>query len=122
MSVTASAQMVQLLPAGREGSMKKVTLHRFYNEHNIPQFGCGVRSVLALTPGRKWVTLIDPFTLDQANVLLSEWQRLKPQAVEARRHVIFDAMKTRAKYFVNEKGQSTLTNAAKEAFALVRHA
>lgn len=105
-------------------SIKRVTLHRFYNEHDIPKFGCGVRRVIALAPGRKWVTLVDPFTLDVAHVPLATWQRLRPEETEARRHVVVDAMKNRMQYFMgtDDKGKSysTLTQAQKEAYAMVR--
>lgn len=100
--------------------MRKVTLHKFYNEHDIPQFGCGLRSVIALPPGRKWITLVCPFTLDQAHVSVQLWQRIKAEPWEARRHVIIDSMKHRMTYFVNAEGKSTVTNAVKEAYKQIR--
>lgn len=101
---------------------KKITLYNFYNEADIPQFGCGRRSAIALPAGRKWITIVDPFTLDVAHVPLTTWQRMKAEPVEARRHVVVDAMKNRMSYFRTADGKSTVTNAIKEAYTLVRDA
>lgn len=74
------------------------TLHRFYNENDIPAFGCGKRSVIALPPGRKYVILIDWTTLDTAKVTLELWKRLKPESFEARTKAVIMAMRERMPY------------------------
>lgn len=79
--------------------MKYATLHRFYNENDIHNFGCGWRTVLALPAGRKWITLVDWTTLDLAKVQLSEWARLKPQQVEYRAGRVLAAIKLRQAYY-----------------------
>ena len=54
-------------------------LYRVYNQGEIPSLAHGWRSVIALTPGRKWVTLIDWTTLETARLEVAAWERLKPQ-------------------------------------------
>ncbi len=41
-------------------------LYRVYNQGEIPSLAHGWRSVITLTPGRKWVTVIDWTTLEIA--------------------------------------------------------
>jgi hypothetical protein len=36
-----------------------MSLYRIFNEDEIPSFGTGWRSVIALAPGRKWITILD---------------------------------------------------------------
>jgi hypothetical protein len=54
-------------------------LYRVYNQGEIPSLAHGWRSVIALTPGRKWITLIDWTTLETARLEITVWQRLKPR-------------------------------------------
>jgi hypothetical protein len=54
-------------------------LYRVFNQGEIPSLAHGWRSVIALTPGRKWLTLIDWTTLETARIDLAAWARLKPQ-------------------------------------------
>jgi hypothetical protein len=58
-------------------------LYRIYNQGEIPTLGHGWRSIIALTPGRKWVTVIDWTTLETARVEIITWQKLKPQPAES---------------------------------------
>lgn len=54
-------------------------LYRVYNEGQIAHIAHGWRSVIALTPGRKWITVIDWTTLESARLELAAWHRLQPQ-------------------------------------------
>jgi hypothetical protein len=54
-------------------------LYRVYNQGEIASLAHGWRSIIALTPGRKWVTLIDWTTLETARLEIATWERLKPQ-------------------------------------------
>jgi hypothetical protein len=54
-------------------------LYRVYNQGEIPSLAHGWRSVIALTPGRKWITVLDWTTLETARLEIARWQRLKPQ-------------------------------------------
>ena len=78
--------------------MKHAILYRFFNENDIPQFGTGFRTVIALEPGRKWITLVDWTTLDTAKILISQWERLKPQTVQYRLSLVLNTMKERVPY------------------------
>jgi hypothetical protein len=53
-------------------------LYRVYNQGEIAPLAHGWRSLLCLTPGRKWVTVIDWTTLETARLEIAAWQRLKP--------------------------------------------
>jgi hypothetical protein len=52
---------------------------RVYNQGEIPSLAHGWRSVIALTPGWRWVTLIDWTTLETARLEVAAWETLKPQ-------------------------------------------
>jgi len=54
-------------------------LYRVFNEGEIAGFAAGWRSVIALPPGRKWITLIEWTTLATARLPLDLWRCLKPQ-------------------------------------------
>jgi hypothetical protein len=54
-------------------------MYRVYNQGELTSLAHGWRSVIALTPGRKWITLIDWTTLETARIDLGTWQTLKPQ-------------------------------------------
>jgi hypothetical protein len=54
-------------------------LYRVYNQGEIPSLAHGWRSVIALTPGRKWITVLDWTTLETARLEMALWQKLKPQ-------------------------------------------
>ena len=54
-------------------------IYRVYNQGEIPSLAHGWRSVIALTPGRKWITVIDWTTLETARVEIDLWHKLKPQ-------------------------------------------
>jgi hypothetical protein len=54
-------------------------LYRVYNAGEITGLAHGWRSVIALPPGRKWLTLIDWATLETARVEIAVWEKLKPQ-------------------------------------------
>lgn len=54
-------------------------LYRIFNEGEIDAFGAGWRSVIALAPGRKWITLVEWTTLDVTRLSLDQWRRLRPR-------------------------------------------
>jgi hypothetical protein len=56
-----------------------ITLCRVYNAGEILRLAHGWRSVIALHPGRKWITVIDWATLETARVEIAAWVELKPQ-------------------------------------------
>ena len=92
--------------------MKHAILYRFFNENDIPQFGTGFRTVIALEPGRKWITLVDWTTLDTAKILISQWERLKPQTVQYRLSLVLNTMKERVPYkFEDGKPVGTIREA-----------
>ena len=102
--------------------MRRAKLFRFYNEAvsgSLKNLGSGFRTVIALPPGRKWITLVEWTTLDTAKILVKDWERMKPEPVEFRLHVIMEAMKQRlpCKF---EDGKPT--GAIKEAIAMIRRA
>jgi hypothetical protein len=94
---------------------RRITLYRFYNETDIPQFGCGWRSVIALPAGRKWIRLIDWSTCDVARVSLADWHSIKPELVQYRAARVLAALKTRLRYCEE-------TRARKAALAFARSA
>jgi hypothetical protein len=55
------------------------SLYRIFNQGEIANLADGWRSVIALAPGRKWITIVDWTTLDTARLPLDLWQRLHPQ-------------------------------------------
>ena len=57
---------------------RAVALYRIYNSGEIPTLAHGWRPVIALPPGRKWITLIDWSTLETARLAIDTWNRLKP--------------------------------------------
>jgi len=89
-------------------------LYRVYNQGDIPSLAHGWRSVIALPPGRKWVTLIDWTTLETARIDLASWASLKPEADHriSRRKVRIH-MRQRRHYV-------TATQAIKEALSLLK--
>ncbi|HTU90413.1 MAG TPA: hypothetical protein VMF69_10090 [Gemmataceae bacterium] len=54
-------------------------LYRVYNQGEIPSLAHGWRSIIALTPGRKWITVIDWTTLETARLEIALWVTLTPQ-------------------------------------------
>ena len=54
-------------------------LYLVFNQGEIPSLAHGWRSVIALTPGRKWITVIDWTTLETARIGIAAWQKLEPQ-------------------------------------------
>lgn len=103
-------------------SIRKATVHRFYNEGTEGAFknlGCGLRTVIVLPPGRKWVTIVDWTTLDTATVSITEWQRRRAEPVQYRTGVILTTMKERARYKY-EDGKPT--GSVKEAIKLLKGA
>jgi hypothetical protein len=58
-----------------------MTVYRVFNEGEIANLAHGWRSVIALAPGRKWITVVDWATFDTARVSLDLWQRLRPRRV-----------------------------------------
>jgi hypothetical protein len=76
-----------------------MSLHRVFNQGEIANLAGGWRSVIALKPGRKWITIVDWTTLDSARLPLDLWQRLDPRPAtghSARR--IRAAIKARLRY------------------------
>lgn len=54
-------------------------VYRIYNQGEISAMADGWRSVVALAPGRRWITIIDWTTLETARLDVTAWQRLKPE-------------------------------------------
>jgi hypothetical protein len=54
-------------------------IYRVYNQGEIPALAHGWRSIIALPPGRKWMTVIDWTTLETARLEINLWQKLTPQ-------------------------------------------
>lgn len=89
-------------------------LYRVYNQGEIPAPACGWRSILALTPGRKWVTVIDWTTLETAGLEIAQWERLKPQLQDGlNRRKVRAVMRSRLRYV-------TATATIREALRLLQ--
>jgi|GEM_PF-6774921 len=89
-------------------------LYRVYNQGEIPTLAHGWRSIVALTPGRKWVTLIDWTTLETARIEISTWQTLNPlEETGLNRRKVRSAMRQRLKY-------ATATRAINQALSLLK--
>jgi hypothetical protein len=52
------------------------TLTRVYNTGDLGSLACGWRSLIALAPGRKWITVVDWTTLESARVSLTLRNRI----------------------------------------------
>lgn len=101
-------------------SRRKTTLFRFYNEAvegSLKNLGCGFRTVIALPPGRKWITLVDWTTCDVATISVKDWGRMKAEPVTEYSARIERAMKARIKYkFTTDDGtMGKPTGAIKDA-------
>lgn len=60
------------------------SLYRIFNQGEIASLGAGWRSVIALKPGRRWVTILDWTTLQSTRLLLDLWSvstRSPPPAI-----------------------------------------
>lgn len=91
-------------------------LYQVYHQGEIPRLAHGWRSVIALTPGRKWITVIDWTTLESACLEIAAWERLKPRPDgRMNRRKVRALMRRRMKYV-------TRTRAIQEAFNLLRPA
>ena len=74
-------------------------LYRVYNQGEIPSLAHGWRSVILLTPGRKWVTLIDWTTLETARIEIAAWRKLRPlEAPGLNRRTMQAVMRQRLRY------------------------
>lgn len=79
-------------------------VYRIFNQGEIPALADGWRSVIALTPGRKWITIIDWTTLDTARLELAAWERLKPQPhADVRLRTVRSVMRRRLKYVASSQ-------------------
>lgn len=91
-------------------------LYRVFNQGEIPILGHGWRSIIALTPGRKWVTLIDWTTLETARIELALWENLHPvKATGLNRRKVRSLMRRRLAYV-------PATRPIKEALSLLKDA
>ena len=89
-------------------------LYRLYNQGEIPSLAHGWRSVIALTPGRKWITVIDWTTLETARLEIAIWEKLKPQLQDRlNRRKVRAVMRRRLRYV-------TSTEAIREALRLLQ--
>ena len=89
-------------------------LYRIYNQGEIPSLAHGWRSVIVLTPGRKWLTVIDWTTLETARLGIDVWESLHPlDATGLNRRKVHTAMRRRLKY-------ATATEAIKQALRLLK--
>ncbi len=89
-------------------------LYRIYNQGEIPSLAHGWRSVIALTPGRKWITLLDWTTLETARVEIGTWHKLRPQPQDwLNPRNVQTTMRRRLKYI-------TRTEPIREALRMLR--
>jgi len=89
-------------------------LYRIYNQGEIPSLAHGCHSVIALTPGRKWITLLDWSTLETARLEIATWERLQPQPDNSlSRRKVRAAMRRRLRYV-------TPTEAIRDALRLLQ--
>ena len=54
-----------------------------FNQGEIASLADGWRSVIALAPGRKWITVLDWTTLEAARLPLDLWRHLNPRPATA---------------------------------------
>jgi hypothetical protein len=88
--------------------------YRVFNQGEIASLAHGWRSIIALTPGRKWVTLIDWTTLETARLERTTWERLKPKtAAGLNPRKVRAVMRRRLRYV-------TPTEAIREALRLLQ--
>ena len=76
-----------------------MSIYRIFNQGEIASLADGWRSVIALPPGRKWITVLDWTTLETARLPLDLWRRLHPcpaTGYSARR--VRAAIKARLRY------------------------
>ena len=93
---------------------RAMMLYRVYNAGEIPCLAHGWRSVIALHPGRKRLTLIDWTTLETARMEIALWDSLKPLPdAGINRRKVRAAMRRRLKYAAS-------TRAIEEALRLLR--
>jgi hypothetical protein len=84
-----------------------MSLHRIFNQGEIASLAHGWRSVIALDPGRKWITIVDFATLETARLPLDLWQRLQPQpATGYSRRRVRAAIAARLRYVEKTKAIS----------------
>jgi hypothetical protein len=89
-------------------------LYRVFNQGEIPTLAHGWRSIVALTPGRKWVTVIDWTTLETARIEVAAWGKLKPlEATGLNPRKVRSAMRQRLRY-------ATATRAIHQALTLLK--
>ena len=89
-------------------------LYRVYNQGEISSLAHGWRSLIALTPGRKWITVVDWTTLETTRLEIAAWERLKPQPDDGlNRRKVRAAMRRRLRYV-------TPTEAIREALRLIQ--
>jgi hypothetical protein len=94
----------------------EMTVYRIYNQGEVPSLAHGWRSVIALEPGRKWVTVIDWTTLETARLDLATWARMKPEELhDYSPRKIRGAIRRRLEYV-------QATQAIKDALASLRAA
>jgi hypothetical protein len=89
------------------------SVYRIFNQGDITALADGWRSVIALPPGRKWITVIDWTTLETATLPVSTWQSLNPKphnGLKLRR--VKSIMRHRLRYV-------TTTQAIKHAISLL---
>ena len=88
-------------------------IFRVYNQGELAPLAHGWRCVIALPPGRKWITLIDWTTLETGRIEIAAWPRLKPQPVSINHRKVRAVIRRRLKYIAP-------THAVKEALALLK--
>lgn len=79
----------------------KTATYSIYNQgetRELAKLGMGRRTVIALPPGRVWITIINWATLDVAHLRILQWESLLPKAVETDKVVMLRAMKERLRY------------------------
>src|SRR5262249_18675876 len=74
-------------------------LFRVYNAGDLGSLACGWRSLIALKPGRKWITVVDWTTLETARLPVALWNTLpKIECTRFSRRRVAGYMRARAKY------------------------
>jgi hypothetical protein len=101
--------MSEIAPPGSPAT----AMYRVYNAGEIPALAHGWRSVVALRPGRRWITLIDWTTLETTRLEVAAWEKLKPLSdAGISRRKVRAFMRRRLKY-------ATSTQAIEEALRLL---
>lgn len=79
--------------------MKKITVHRIFNENELTHIGTGWRIVLVVREGRKYVTVLDWTTMDYDRIEKDEWNDIRMDVLQYPRSHVIAQMKACIKRF-----------------------